>query len=300
MGGVTQTIPATGLAPSRPTPPGATEEEPVGGGASVRFAEAGAPEAATLVTVGSFEGPLGLLLALIEQRELDVRTVPLGELAAAYLEALATLTGDRLANLSAFTAVAAQLILIKSRAILPEPTPPREPLAEEPDADPAEELRARLILYRAYRDAGRVLEERLHGGGGVYHREPSTAAAAAAAGARSPEGPAFDPQALGDALERIVRLAPPPERPPEIVPRTITMAERAAVIREALRRAPAVVLQDLLRGVTDRVVVAVTFLALLELVKRREVVVEQREPWGPIRCRGVDQAGRAAGEGSVQ
>ena len=238
-------------------------------------------------------------MALIEQHELDVRTVPLGELAAAYLEALPTLTVDRLANLSAFTAVAAQLILIKSRAILPEPAPPREPLAEEPDADPAEELRARLILYRVYRDAGRVLEERLHEERGVYHREPSTAAAAAAAGARSPEGPAFDPQALADALERIVRLAPPPEPPPQVVPRTITMAERAAVILEALRRAPAVVLQDLLRGVTDRVVVAVTFLALLELVKRREVVVEQREPWGPIRCRGADRPARAAGEGSV-
>ena len=65
------------------------------------------------------------------------------------------------------------------------------------------------------------------------------------------------------------------------MPRTVTLTERASIIRAALRDAPAVVLQDLLRGVRDRVVVAVTFLAMLELMKRREIVVEQAEPWGP-------------------
>ena len=69
------------------------------------------------------------------------------------------------------------------------------------------------------------------------------------------------------------------------MPRTITLTERAAIIRAALRDAPAVVLQDLLAGVRDRVVIAVTFLAMLELMKRREIVVEQAEPWGPIVAR---------------
>jgi chromatin segregation and condensation protein Rec8/ScpA/Scc1 (kleisin family) len=71
------------------------------------------------------------------------------------------------------------------------------------------------------------------------------------------------------------------------VPRTVTLEERAAIIRSALRRAPQVVLQELLRGVRDRVVVAVTFLAMLELVKGRELIIEQAEPWGPIVCRPV-------------
>ena len=69
------------------------------------------------------------------------------------------------------------------------------------------------------------------------------------------------------------------------MPRTITLTERAAIIRAALRGAPTVVLQDLLAGVRDRVVIAVTFLAMLELMKRREIVVEQAEPWGPIVAR---------------
>jgi chromatin segregation and condensation protein Rec8/ScpA/Scc1 (kleisin family) len=69
--------------------------------------------------------------------------------------------------------------------------------------------------------------------------------------------------------------------------RTVTLAERADVIRRAILRAPSVVLQELLGEVRDRVVVAVTFLAMLELVKARELAIEQAEPWGPIVCRPV-------------
>jgi chromatin segregation and condensation protein Rec8/ScpA/Scc1 (kleisin family) len=78
------------------------------------------------------------------------------------------------------------------------------------------------------------------------------------------------------------------------VPRTITLGERAAIIRAALRGADVVVLQELLRGVRDRAVVAVTFLAMLELMKRREIVVEQAEPWGPIVARRTTPEERAA------
>jgi chromatin segregation and condensation protein Rec8/ScpA/Scc1 (kleisin family) len=59
------------------------------------------------------------------------------------------------------------------------------------------------------------------------------------------------------------------------------------VIRSALRAVPQLVLQDLLRDVTDRIVVAVTFLAMLELAKGREIIVEQEEPWGPIHVRPI-------------
>jgi chromatin segregation and condensation protein Rec8/ScpA/Scc1 (kleisin family) len=76
------------------------------------------------------------------------------------------------------------------------------------------------------------------------------------------------------------------------VPGSITLADRAAVIRAALSGAPTVVLQDLLADTDDRVVMAVTFLALLELVKRREVMAEQEAPWGPITCRATTPAER--------
>ena len=83
---------------------------------------------------------------------------------------------------------------------------------------------------------------------------------------------------------------PPPQIPAEIVVRTITLAERAAVIRAALSEADQVVLQELLSGVRDRVVVAVTFLAMLELAKRREITIEQSVPWGPIIARRRKEA----------
>jgi segregation and condensation protein A len=261
---------------------------------AVAFGEGRRPETATRVSLPAFEGPLQLLLALIEARQLDVLTVPLGALADAYLDALATLDDDRMGNVSAFIAIASQLILIKSRALLPRhKAEGAEALADE-GPDPEAELRARLILYRAFRDAGVRMLEGAQVVRGLYHREAPVARAAGTAGARPPKAQPLDPAVLVAALDGIARLAPPPPPPPETIRRTITLTQRAMLIRRALDGAPVVVLQDLLRGVKDRVVVAVTFLAMLELMKRREIVVEQAEPWGPIMARRTTAEERAA------
>ncbi len=263
--------------------------------AAVTFADGRRPEARTRVQLAEFEGPLALLLSLIEARQLDVLSVPLGTLADAYLEALATLEADRLGNISAFVAVASQLILIKSRAMLPRP-PVADPNAALGDdaPDPEAELRARLLLYRAHRDAGLQLAATALGRFGLFRREPSIARAAALAGARPGDAPRLDPARLPAALAHLARIAPEPEIAPTLLARNITLAERAAIIRAALRDAPAVVLQDLLHGVRDRVVIAVTFLAMLELMKRHEIVVEQAVPWGPIVARATTAEERAA------
>ncbi len=261
---------------------------------AVAFGEGRRPEAATRVTLPEFDGPLALLLALIEARQMDVLTVPLGALADAYLDALASLDGDRMGNVSAFIAVASQLILIKSRAMLPRRVVEgAETLADE-GIDPEAELRARLILYRAFRDAGTGLLDEAHRRVGLFHREPGAAHAAGVAGARPPAAEPLSTGLLIAALDGLARIAPPPPLPPESIPRTITLTERAALLRRALRGAPAIVLQELLKGVHDRVVVAVTFLAMLELMKRREIVVEQAEPWGPIVARRTTPEERAA------
>lgn len=255
----------------------------------IRFAEARRPEDATHVRLEAFDGPLALLLALIEQRRLDVLTVRLGDLAGAYLDAMSRLESGRLAMLSSFVSVCSQLILIKSRALLPRPAEP--PLSDAADAehDPEEDLRRRLVEYRMFRDAGRRLSDLLGAGATLFHREPAIAAAAGRANARPDEGPPTNAQILADALAASIKLVPPPAPPAEIIAREITLEERAAVIRSALRIAPRMVLQELLHDVTDRVVVAVTFLALLELAKGREVAIEQAEPWGPISVRPLDR-----------
>ena len=252
-------------------------------------------EWATHVSIAEWEGPLGLLLSLIEARRLDVLTVPLGGLAEAYLEALASIEHDRMGSISAFIAVAGQLILIKSRAMLPRPPATPESTFEDEGIDPEAELRARLLLYRAFRDAGAALQVQAAERVGLFRREPSAALASGiAAAATAPATHPIDPAVLVRALDGLVQVLPAPAPPPEIMPRTITLAQRASIIRLALRGVPSVVLQDLLRGVHDRVVVAVTFLAMLELMKRREVVVEQAEPFGPITARQTTADERAA------
>lgn len=273
----------------------------LGAAPAVRIEAGRRPEQATHVSMTEWEGPLGLLLSLIEANRLDVLTVPLGALAEAYLDALARIEGDRIGNISAFVAVASQLILIKSRAMLPRP-PARDGGAAGLDdelGDPEAELRARLLLYRAYRDAGSALQDGAIARGGLFRRDGAVALAAGLAGARPGDGPPLDPKVLGAALARLATILPEPEAPPEIVARTITITERARIIRDALAGAPAVVLQELLRGVRDKVVVAITFLAMLELMKRREIVVEQAAPFGPITARKTTaeervQAGLAA------
>ncbi len=250
---------------------------------------------ATHVAIAEWEGPLGLLLSLIEARRFDVLTVPLGGVAEAYLEALATIEHDRMSSISSFVAVASQLILIKSRAMLPRPPAGAAIELDDEGVDPEAELRARLLLYKAFRDAGAALQATALERHGLFRREPAAALAAGLAGAATaPSTPPIDPVLLIRALDSVVQVLPDPEPPPEVVPRSITLAQRASIIRLALRGAPTIVLQDLLRGVHDRVVVAVTFLAMLELMKRREVVVEQSEPFGPITARRTTAAERKA------
>ena len=278
-----------GGAPSETPEPGGHVfpplRQPVRGDTSVRFTDADHPDRAAHVAVEGYEGPLGLLLGLIEQRELDILEVPLGDLAGAYLEALTSLDEQQMSHISSFVTVASQLILIKSRAILPRPPVVAIPVEEGPDPEAA--LRERLILYRLYRDAGRDLKGRLESGWEVFRREPIAAVASARAGSRPDEGPPLDPAALVGALTRALHQVPPPPRPPEVVPRLITLEERATIIRSALTDTPVVVLQDLLEDLSDRVVVAVTFLAMHELVKGHELLVEQDEPFGPIVCRST-------------
>src|SRR5688500_8631579 len=164
----------------------------------IRFGEARRPEEATHVRLDVFDGPIALLLALIEQRQLDVLTVRLGDLAGAYLDAIARIEVGRLPLLSSFVSVCSQLILIKSRALLPRAPAPIAVGDDAAEADPEEELRRRLIEYRMYRDAGRALADRMLSGAALFHREAGVAVAAGRAGARPEVSERLDPMLLAD------------------------------------------------------------------------------------------------------
>src|SRR5260221_13486362 len=99
----------------------------IAAGPQVRFGEGRRPETATRIQVAEFDGPLALLLSLIEARQLDVLTVPLGALAEAYLDALATLEADRLGHISSFVAGAHPPVPVQKPAIIPPHDRPRAP-----------------------------------------------------------------------------------------------------------------------------------------------------------------------------
>ncbi|MDQ6682514.1 MAG: segregation/condensation protein A [Chloroflexota bacterium] len=219
-----------------------------------------------------FAGPLQLLLHLIEARELDVLSVPLAEVADAYVAHLAAnpVSPERL---SEFVAVAAQLILLKSRRLLPA-----EPLLAEPSeaAEPDEqELRRRLIEYRALRDAARLLAAR-DGTTPLLRREPREG------DLPLQRGDPVSAMLLVEALNRLAAIGEPVDEPPTILAREVTIAEQMRLLHAALSATPRLVLQSILGACRSRTEVAVTFLAALELIRRRQASAEQTSVFGPI------------------
>jgi segregation and condensation protein A len=233
------------------------------------------------VALPVFEGPLQLLLHLIESRQLDVLTVPLAAVADAYIEHLSRHPVDAV-NLSEFVAIAAQLIFLKSKRMLPaEPLPPMPDGSDEPDED---ELRRRLLEYRAIRDAARSLGER-DGSAPLMRREPRES--------DLPQVPAepMPVAVLVAALERLAAIPEPVPPPPEIVAREITIGQQIGVLQGALSRTGHIVLQAILARCRSRTEAAVTFLATLELVRRRQVTARQDDLFGPIVIESVREPG---------
>jgi segregation and condensation protein A len=229
-------------------------------------------DASFSVALPMFDGPLGLLLHLIESRQLDVLTVPLADVADAYVEHLTEHPVDA-AALSEFVSIAAQLIFLKSKRMLPaEPLPPLPDGAEEPGE---EELRRRLLEYRALRDAAAELGRR-DGIAPAMRREPRESDLPDAASTPMP------PNVLAAVLDTLAAIPEPAPPPPEVVAREITIGQQIAVLRAALAGSGRVLLQTILARCRSRTEAAVTFLATLELVRRREVRAEQDDLFGPI------------------
>lgn len=220
-----------------------------------------------------FEGPFALLLHLIESRQLDVLTVPLADVADAYVEHLARHPVE-VEHLAEFVAVAAQLILLKSRRLLPN-EPITTALGDADDATDEEELRRRLIEYRIMRDASVVLGG-LDGRRPIFRREPRESDLPLVT------PPALAPALLAGALATLGAIPEPVAPPPEVVKREVTIAEQIEVLRAALGKTGRVVLQAILATCRTRTEATVTFLATLELVRRRQVQAQQSTVFGPI------------------
>jgi len=232
-----------------------------------------------------FSGPFDLLLTLVLREEVDLLEVQLAEVVIAYLDHLDGRGELDLEVATEFLVLIAALLELKSRLMLPRDD---EELDFEP-GEAAEELLARMLEARRYRRAADHLAARLAGEEGVRYRAAplpralrQTRLADAAA--------VYDPRRLGAALGGLLRVPPPVNLEHVTVP-TITVAERLEHLRGLLRRGRCT-FDDAIRG-ADRVTVAVTLFALLELYKQGEATWTQEVSFGEIVIAAAQRRRRA-------
>ena len=230
------------------------------------------------VALPVFEGPLDLLLHLIEREELDITQVSLAQITNQYLDYLARLSERDPDNLADFLVVAAKLLLIKSRVLLPQP-----PASLGPDEeDVGQDLIQQLIEYKRFKEAAGWLRRLDEQGLRSYVR---------LAGA-----PALDRVVdLGEvtlddllaAVRDVLAIKPPePSVNGAVAPITISIADQMALIERKVGRGRPVSFRRLLQQAPTRVEVIVTLLALLEMVKQLRVTMRQDRQFGDIQIVG--------------
>ena len=224
------------------------------------------------IQLSVFEGPLDLLLHLIEREELDITTVALAKVTDQYLAYLAELERGQIKELADFLVVAAKLLLIKSQVLLPRPPSPT-PETE----DVGDELVHQLQVYRRFKQVAALLHEReMQGLHGYVRIVPL---------------PPLEPQVdlgevtLDDLLAAVQEALDAKSAPPigEVVaPIVVTVAEQIACIEERLTWQRRVCFREILSDTATSVEVIVTLLALLELIKQDRVRVRQERLFGEI------------------
>ncbi len=219
-----------------------------------------------------FEGPLDLLLQLIEREELDITTVALAQVTDQYLSYLARLERRQVKELADFLVVAAKLLLIKSLALLPRPST-LPPEAEEV----GEELVRQLQIYKRYKEIAELLHERERQGLHAYVRIVPL--------------PRLEPQLdLGDVtlddllsiVQETLAAMPAPSVGEVVAPITVTIAEQIHHIKRQLAQRRQIHFRAILSKAATRVEIIVTLLALLELIKQDQVRVRQDRLFGEI------------------
>ncbi|HKU80967.1 MAG TPA: segregation/condensation protein A [Candidatus Tumulicola sp.] len=238
------------------------------------------------VRLDIFDGPLDLLLHLIKERQLDVATVPLAAVAEQYLAYVRAMQSLDVEVAAEYLVIAATLVFLKSRALLP-PIPAEfvEDDSETPE-QVEERLRRRLIAYSKYRELGEQLRARQAEAGAFFYRESG-----------DPAGDVvqrydIDPDKLKRAFVAMLGRARPEKR--SILRERVSLMASMDYIVRRLRESGEVWFSALCHelGMTREVVI-VTFLAILELVRRRRLRFEQPDLFDDIRLFAVTGEARA-------
>jgi segregation and condensation protein A len=220
-----------------------------------------------------FEGPLDLLLHLIREHQIDILDIPIASITEEYLRYLALMRELDLDVAGEFLLMAATLIHIKSKMLLPpEEGAEGEAVEEE---DPRAELVDRLLEYKKFKEAAQTLglleaeQARLHRRGAPTIQ-------------LTVEGPlAVSLIELMRAFRDVLRRADVPS-PLEITPEELNVGQRIVLLLDRLATESPLEFARLFEGSVRRTEIIVTFLALLELLRRRLATARQGEPMGPI------------------
>lgn len=212
-----------------------------------------------------FEGPLDLLLHLISKNKVSIYDIPIVSITEQYFEALELMHELDLDVSSDFCVMAAQLLFIKSRMLLPKPS-------EEDEEDPRAELAQRLAQYQQYKQAAEKLKEREFYYKYMYFKEPDDVEPL------TPPPPDSYPieklmEAFYDVLERTKRRTPPPKKNFDgiVKRRVVSVRDKASGIVSLLGRKKRVRFTSIFAPGADKPELVATFLALLELIRMNRV-----------------------------
>jgi segregation and condensation protein A len=222
-----------------------------------------------------FAGPFDLLMAVVLREEISLAEVSLGEIVVAYIEHLESSGELDLDSATEFLVLIASLLELKSRLLLPAAEEERIELGPEEAAD---ELLARMLEYRRYREAASHLSGLFADGRRYLYRAaplPPELRRASLDAARK----AYEPVQLAEALGDLLRI--PPEPDTSHIRPTVSLERRLDVLRELLARRGRFDFDEVFAE-DDRLTQAVTLFALLEMHKRGEATWSQRDLFGPI------------------
>jgi len=220
-----------------------------------------------------FEGPLDLLLHLVKKNEVELSDIPVATITDQYLAYLGLLQQLDLDVAGEYLVMAATLLHLKSRLLLPE----EETSEEEEGEDPRAELARQLLEYQRFKEAAEMLNRRDLLDRDVFARAPLP-------DETDPEPDIVYDVSLGDlldALQDVLKRAAP-EVVHEVILEQVSLREQLCFVLDMLRERTAVVFTDLFPSGVRRLQILVTFLAVLELVRTRMVQIHQEEHFGPI------------------
>jgi segregation and condensation protein A len=222
------------------------------------------------VKLEQFEGPLDLLLHLVDKQKVAIEDIFVSRITEQYMECMEGMSLD-METAGDFLAMAATLLYIKSRALLP--APPKEQTGE-PEEDPAQELIRRLNEYRAYKQLCEALRAREQSARGRYIKLPEEAFF----GQRDFELLGGDREALFEAFMAVLQRVRPQAALPvvrEIRRETVTVEACMRRLVERLRKKPRMAFDELFEPGATRAEYVLTFVALLELMRESAVSVTQ-------------------------